>query len=127
MAKVIINTSNPTKEYTSWFQPSITTSLKAGMDIFINNNTCGIIIGKPNIAIKAADCCALAAMAARKVKTKLRLAPPNSVIHKNVPILFTGLPKSIEKSANVTILITNISNKLKANLAMMKSFAPAIE
>ena len=127
MAKVIIKTSNPIKEYTSCAQPSNNTSLKAGTEIFISNNICGMIIGKPRIAIKAADCCALAAIAAKKVKTRLKLAPPSKVIPKKVYILFIGLPKSKEKRASEMQLITNINNKLKANLDMIKSFAPAIE
>ncbi len=127
MARVMINTSNPTNEYTNCIHPSIITSLKAGTDIFINNSICGIMRGKPSIAINAADCCALAAMAAKKVKTKLKLAPPNNVMPINVPILLIGLPNSNVKSINDITLITSISKRLNASFAMMKSFAPAIE
>ena len=127
MARVIINTSNPTNEYTNCTHPSIITSLKAGTDIFINNSICGMIRGKPSIAIKAADCCALAAMAAKKVKTKLKLAPPNNVMPINVPILLIGLPNSNIKSNKDMTLITSISKRLNTSFAMMKSFAPAIE
>lgn len=86
-----------------------------------------MIIGNPKIAIKAADCCALAAIAAKKVNTRLKLAPPNKVIPKKVAILFTGLPKSKENRAREMQLITNINKRLKANFEIIKSFAPAIE
>ena len=82
-----------------------------------------MMIGKPSIAISAADCCALAAMAAKKVNTKLRLAPPKSVMPTKVVILFMGFPNSNVKSDKETTLITSINKRLNANFEMMKSFA----
>ena len=86
-----------------------------------------MMMGKPSIAISAADCCALAAMAAKKVNTKLKLAPPNRVIPTKVAILFMGFPSSKVKRDKETTLITNINKRLNANFAMIKSFAPAME
>ena len=45
---------------------------------FINNINCGIIIGKPSMAMMAAFWCALAAMAARNVKTRQSPQPPSN-------------------------------------------------
>ena len=64
--------------------PSCTTLLKATTDTFINNNSCGIIIGKPIIAIKDACCFAFAAIAAKKVKTKLNPKLPKKEIKTNL-------------------------------------------
>lgn len=49
---------------------------KAAFDNRIKRSNCGMIIGNPKTAIIAAFCCALAAMAARNVNTRLRLQPP---------------------------------------------------
>src|SRR5687768_3043427 len=46
--------------------------LNTALDNCISNNSCGMIRGKPSIAMIAAFCCAFAAMAARNVKTRLR-------------------------------------------------------
>lgn len=43
---------------------------------FINNISWGIIIGNPNMAMMAAFCWALAAMAARNVNTRHKPQPP---------------------------------------------------
>ena len=59
--------------------------LNAALDNCISNNNCGMIKGKPSIAIIAAFCCALAAMAARNVKTRLRLHPPSKTNQMNCP------------------------------------------
>ena len=53
-------------------------SLKTVLESCINNISCGIIMGKPRIAIIAAFCWAFAAIADRKVKTRLRLQPPSN-------------------------------------------------
>lgn len=57
-----------------------------------------MMMGKPNIAMMAAFCWALAAMAARKVKTRLRLKPPNKTIPTKGAALITGLPKNKENN-----------------------------
>ncbi len=59
-------------------------------EIFISMSSCGIIIGKPRIAMIAAFCCALAAMAARKVNTRLKLQPPKKTIPTKMPVFLTG-------------------------------------
>lgn len=68
--------------------------LNAALLMRISIMSCGIIIGKPSIAMMAAFCCAFAAIAARKVKTRLRLNPPNKTIPMKGAALITGLPKN---------------------------------
>ena len=52
-------------------------------EIFISSISCGIISGKPRMAINAAFCWALAAIADKKVNTRLRLTPPSMVMPAN--------------------------------------------
>ena len=85
------------------------------------------MIGKPNTAMIAAFCCALAAIAARKVKTRLRLHPPNSTRPMNCPAFCKGLPKKRTNSNRLSKLITSISNELKRSLANTKSAGLAME
>src|SRR5688572_1513407 len=59
--------------------------LNTALDNCISNNSCGMIRGKPSIAMIAAFCCAFAAMAARNVKTRLRLHPPSKTSPMNGP------------------------------------------
>lgn len=92
----------------------------AGFDIRNNNITCGMIIGNPNTAIIAAFCCALAAMAARKVKTRLKLQPPRRTNPIKGPALTSGLPKKIKKRRRLIPLISSISKELNNNLARTK-------
>ena len=54
-------------------------SLKTVFANCINSINWGIMIGKPSIAIIAAFCCALAAIAERNVNTRLRLHPPSII------------------------------------------------
>jgi hypothetical protein len=56
----------------------VSNGAKAAFDKRINNNNWGIINGKPKTAMMAAFCCALAAIAARKEKIRLRLQPPSN-------------------------------------------------
>ena len=86
-----------------------------------------MIIGNPNIAISAADCCALAAIAAKNVNTKLRLPPPSKVMQIKVNILLTGFPSSKVNNDSEMMLIINIRNRLNISLAIIKSLAPAME
>ena len=76
-------------------------------------------MGKPIMTINAADCWALPAMAAKKVNTKLILAPPKIVIPKNCNTLFSGLPNSNVNAARLSKLITIINNKLNNSLLIL--------
>lgn len=94
--------------------------LNTADEILISIISCGIIIGKPRIAMMAAFCCALAAIAAKKVNTKLRLTPPNKTKPMKGRNFKTGLPKKSEKIKKLRALITSISTALKNNLANTK-------
>lgn len=98
----------------------VSNGANAALDNFINKMICGIIIGKPNTAIIAAFCCAFAAIAARKVKTRLRLQPPNKTKPINCPAFCIGLPKKRVNSSRLNKLIASISIELKSNLANTK-------
>lgn len=100
---------------------------KAALDNFINNNNCGMMIGKPSTAIIAAFCCALAAIAAKKVKTRLRLHPPNKTRPMNCPVFCNGLPRKRTKSRRLSKLIASISSELNNSLDNTKSAGLAIE
>jgi len=95
--------------------------------IFINNSSCGIIIGKPRIAINADCCCAFEAMAAKKVKTTLKLIPPKVARPTNCSGCFSGLPNNIRNNNKLIRLIASISKALNKSLDRIKSFGPAIE
>lgn len=127
MAKTTTIASNPTNKSTICPKPACITDEKAMLAIFINNNNWGIMIGKPSMAIKAACCCAFAAMAAKKVNTTLRLTPPNVANPINCKGCFSGFPISKRNSSRLIMLITSISNALKSNLDRMKSTGPATE
>jgi hypothetical protein len=83
-ASIIIITSKAISNRTV-LAGMIRTGLKAALESFISNSNCGMINGKPSTAIIAAFCCALAAMAAKKVKTRLRLHPPSNTRPMNGP------------------------------------------
>ena len=53
-----------------------------------------MISGKPKIAMIADGCCALAAMAARKLNTRLKLIPPKQLIPKNNKLCCNGFPNN---------------------------------
>ena len=93
---------------------------KAAFDKRINNNSCGIMIGNPNTAIIAAFCCAFAAMAARKLNTRLRLHPPNKVSPMNWVALSSGLPRKMMNKKRLSRLISSMSKELKISLARTK-------
>jgi len=105
----------------------IKSGANAAFDNFINKISCGIIIGKPKTAIIAAFCCALAAIAARKVKTRLRLQPPNNTNPINCHIFCMGLPRNRLNKNKLSILITSISNELNKSFDKTKSEGLAIE
>lgn len=79
------------------------------------------------MAINAACCCAFAAMAARKVKTRLKLAPPKIVMPINANPFSNGLPNKTVNTAKLNKLISNINNRLNISFAKTKSLAPAME
>ena len=73
--------------------PSRKISLKADLLRRMSKINNGNMTGKPKMAISAAFCCAFAAIALIRVKTKLMLLPPNNTINKNLPACVTGLLK----------------------------------
>ena len=64
------------------------------------------------MAIIAEGCEAFAAMAAKKLNTKLKLIPPKQAIPKNSQACSNGLPKSIVNNNKLRPLINIISNPL---------------
>ena len=68
--------------------------------------------GNPRMAIKAAFCWALAAIAASNVKTRLRLIPPTHARPMNNTILLTGAPNNTVNKNKLTELMTSISKTL---------------
>ena len=81
----------------------------------------GIIKGNPRIAIIAEGCCAFAAMAAKKLNTKLKLIPPKQLIPKNKSICCNGLPNNKVKSNKLNPLISTINILLYISLESIKS------
>ena len=124
----MIITSNATSTAIIQPNPPWRTEANATLDILLNKNNCGITNGKPRIAISAALCCARAAIAARKVKTRLRLTPPSQLIPMKVqrhpasdhPSISTNNPR-------LSRLISSISSALNNNFDRMKFAAPVIE
>ena len=102
-------------------------SVKVVADIFMSIISCGIISGKPKMAMMAAFCCALAAMAAKKVNTRLRLNPPNNTKPTNGKKRIIGLPKNMEKTKKLKLLMSNMRMALKKSLANIKCCGEAIE
>ncbi len=100
--------------------------LNAAAESFISRMSCGIIIGKPSIAMIAAFCCALAAMAAKKVNTRLRLRPPVKTSSKNGKKANPGFPKNKVNNRKLALLIRSISNALNNNLDRIKCCGLAI-
>ena len=126
--KAITNISNPTINIdNSKTAPWLNTSPNATLDNLISKSNCGTINGKPSIAINAAFCCALAAIADSKVKTKLKLIPPKHTIPKKASVLFNGFFNKRKNNPRLSTLINNIKIILYSNLAMMNSLAPTIE
>ena len=107
----MIIASNPINNPINCGSPFCTISEKAILAIFINNKSCGIIKGNPKIAIIADGWDALAAMAAKKLNTKLKLMPPKQLMPKNNRLCCNGLPNKMVKSNKLRPLIKTI-NKL---------------
>ena len=93
---------------------------KTELEIFISMINCGIINGKPSIAMIAAFCCAFAAIAARKLNTRLRPQPPKNTRPKKVRNFSTGLPRNNTNNSKLNELITSISRELNRSLDKIK-------
>jgi len=105
----------------------VRTGLKAAFDKRIRRSSWGIIIGKPSTAIIAAFCWAFAAIAAKKVKTRLSPHPPNSTNPINGPTFSIGLPRKSVNKNKLSKLIISISNELNNSLAKTKFIGLAME
>ena len=81
----------------------------AALDKRINKISCGMMIGNPSTAMIAAFCWAFAAIAARKVKTRLKLQPPSSTRPMNCPAFCMGLPRNRVKRNRLSMLMTSMS------------------
>ena len=99
----------------------------AAPDKRINRISWGIMIGNPSTAMIAAFCCALAAIAARKLNTRLRLHPPNKTRPTNGPAFRMGLPRNIVKSSRLSRLMIIMSSELKSSLDNTKAVGLAME
>ena len=86
-----------------------------------------MMMGKPITAINAVDCWARAAIAAKKVNTRLILPPPKQVISIKSPRCSKGLPSSSVNSSRDSKLMHTIKNRLNSNFESTKSRAPAME
>ena len=75
----------------------------------------------------ADDCCAFAAIAAKKVKTKLKLTPPNKAINKNFIAKSNGLPNNKVNARKLNRLINRTMIPLNIILETMNSLALTIE
>ena len=80
----------------------------------------GISIGKPRIAMIAAFCPALAAMAARKEKTRLSVKPPRNTSVPNKTAFCSGKPRNMENNRKEMRPMISIRTALKASFARIK-------
>ena len=101
--------------------------LKAAFDNCISSISCGIISGNPKTAMIAAFCWALAAIAARKVKIRLRLQPPSKTRPIKAPAFTIGFPRNKLNKSKLSRLITSISKELNSNFDSTKFAGEAIE
>lgn len=104
--------SNPINIKTSSGKLFCTTSENAIFAIFINIISCGIINGNPSIAMIAEGCCALDAMAAKKLNTKLKLIPPKQLIPKNNHPCCKGFPSNTVNNIKLSPLMSVMSKLL---------------
>ena len=79
-----------------------------------------LIKGNPKIAMMAEGCCALAAIAAKKLNTKLRLIPPKQLSPKNNTICVNGLPSKTMNSIKLNALMVHMSKLLKMSFENIK-------
>lgn len=94
--------------------------LKAAAEIFMSITNWGMIRGNPKIAIIAAFCCALAAIAAKKLNTKLRLQPPRKTSPMKGSSFSAGLVKNKLNNKRLNALIISIKRELNSSLANTK-------
>jgi len=93
-------------------------------EALININNCGMMIGKPRIAIMAAFCCAFAAMAAKKVNIRLKLHPPKKTNPMKMAERSTGYFMNSANKIKLSALIASISMELNNNFARIKFTGP---
>ena len=72
------------------------------------------------MAMMAAFCCALAAMAAKKLNTRLSPQPPKNTRPKKVKNFSTGLPRKSINNIKLKQLITSISSELNSSFDKIK-------
>ena len=110
MESAITIISNPTISKESWSSAvSLNTSPNAAFESRMSSSNWGIIKGNPMMAISAAFCCALAAMAANKVKTRLRLNPPKQTMPINCRVLDKGFFNKMKNRHKLSRLIISIN------------------
>ena len=110
MESAITMISNPTISKESWSSAvSLNISPNAAFESRMSRSNWGIINGNPIMAINAAFCCALAAMAANKVKPKLRLNPPKQTMPINCKVLDKGFFNKIKNRPKLSRLIISIN------------------
>ena len=73
------------------------------------------------MAMMADGCCALEAMAAKKLNTKLKLIPPKQLMPKNKKACSKGLPNNKINKSKLRPLIKHMSKLLYINLENIKS------
>ena len=93
---------------------------KADFDNCISKISCGMISGNPSTAMIAAFCCALAAIAAKKLKTRLRLHPPSNTNPIKGSVFSNGLPRNNVNNNKLSILISSMSSELNSSFDITK-------
>ncbi len=107
--------------------PSLKISEKAVLDNLTSNSNCGMIIGKPSIAISDACCIAFDAIAANKVNTRLRPMDPIRLIPRNCQNELVGFPKKAVYKIKLMIFITIINMPLYEILERIKTTGLVVE
>ena len=79
------------------------------------------------MAMIAAFCCALAAMAAKKVNTRLKLHPPKKTNPIKTAERSTGYFMNSANKIKLRALITSIKTVLNNSFAKMKFTGPAMD
>jgi hypothetical protein len=75
----------------------------------------------------AEGCCAFAAIAAKKLNTKLKLIPPKQLMPKNNRICVNGLPSKTINNIKLNALIIHMSKLLKMSFDKIKLTGLTIE
>ncbi len=108
MPRKITNMSRAINTRARLHQPGIYTGSRAVMANLLSIINIGVTNGKPRMAISAEFCCARAAIADKNVNTAERLRLPVKVMMTKRPLCASGQPSIRQKSARLTILITNM-------------------